>query len=121
MRLLLDQPLLDRPLLDRLLRGLARGLVAYGCSAGFVPPAAPAPAPSAGPGPGHPERLCPDVPLTAVEAALDRRLSGRARRFGARTGRRQDVGDTASGRRAGRPGVRTPVPPATRSGGDASG
>ncbi|GJF27701.1 hypothetical protein KNE206_04010 [Kitasatospora sp. NE20-6] len=75
-------PLLGHPLFGRLLRGLACGLAAYGCSAGFVPPAAPAPAPPDGPGPGHPERFRPDVPLTAVEAALDRRLSGRLARSG---------------------------------------
>ncbi|MFD8750681.1 DUF6059 family protein [Kitasatospora sp. NPDC059577] len=29
-----------------------------------------------GPGPGHPERLCPELPLSAVEARLSRELGG---------------------------------------------
>ncbi|MFF7993555.1 DUF6059 family protein [Kitasatospora xanthocidica] len=28
-----------------------------------------------GPGPGHPERLCPEVPLSAVESRLSRELA----------------------------------------------
>ncbi|MEU2282446.1 DUF6059 family protein [Streptomyces sp. NPDC013178] len=34
------------------------------------------PPPLTGPAPLHPERLCPERPLTAVEHALDRQLAG---------------------------------------------
>ncbi|MFJ6217199.1 DUF6059 family protein [Streptomyces sp. NPDC092296] len=72
-----------RSLLARSVRLVVDSLVAAGQFCVYVPPVAPITAqipvgPAAGgPGPGHPERLCPEVPLSAVEAALSRQLRGR--------------------------------------------
>lgn len=63
-----------RSLLLRLLRALAEALVGYGRTMALVPSAVP-PA-HRGPAPGHPERLCPEAPLSAVEAALWQELAG---------------------------------------------
>ena len=59
------------------LRGVWRGLVAYGavCLAGeCARAAAERPGPLSGPAAGHPERLRPDVPLSPLERALMREL-----------------------------------------------
>ncbi|MFI9330377.1 DUF6059 family protein [Kitasatospora sp. NPDC052868] len=61
-------------LLGSCLRFLLRGLIVSGQISGYVPPVL---APSgSGPAPGHPERLCPEVPLSAVELRLRRELRG---------------------------------------------
>ncbi|MER6075312.1 DUF6059 family protein [Streptomyces sp. NPDC001817] len=72
----------------RLLRSAYHALSAFGwlCLAHPAPPIDPAdstepPAPT-GPPPGHPERLCPERPLTRVELSLERRLLSRTRRWG---------------------------------------
>ncbi|AYV33065.1 hypothetical protein EES41_40535 (plasmid) [Streptomyces sp. ADI95-16] len=58
-----------------LLRPAFDVLAAYGwLLIGPVLPTAPV-APLTGPGPGHPERLCPERPLTAGERALARQLA----------------------------------------------
>jgi hypothetical protein len=58
-----------------LLRVLQEAFVALGRVWLFIPTSLPdPPPPPAGPVPGHPERLCPDVPLTAQEEALRRQL-----------------------------------------------
>lgn len=58
-----------------LLRALQEAFVALGRVWLFIPVALPdPPPPPAGPVPGHPERLRPDVPLTAQEEALRRQL-----------------------------------------------
>ncbi|MFJ2741728.1 DUF6059 family protein [Streptomyces sp. NPDC087440] len=45
----------------------------------YVPPADPHATPEpAGPAPGHPERRCPEVPLSASERAWERQLAGDA-------------------------------------------
>ncbi|MFF2044108.1 DUF6059 family protein [Kitasatospora sp. NPDC058170] len=63
-------------LLGSCLRFLLRGLIVSGQISGYVPPVLP---PSrSGPVPGHPERLCPEVPLSAVEVGLRRQLRGLA-------------------------------------------
>ncbi|MFE9426933.1 DUF6059 family protein [Kitasatospora sp. NPDC006697] len=56
----------------RCARRLLAELVAFGLLWMHVPdPPAPA---GSGPGPRHPERLCPEVPLSAVELQLAREL-----------------------------------------------
>ncbi|WP_433547545.1 DUF6059 family protein [Streptomyces sp. CA-294286] len=45
----------------------------------YVPPGEPDGEPGtepAGPAPGHPERMCPQLPLSATERALERELTG---------------------------------------------
>lgn len=72
------------PLWLRLARALGHGLQALGAMhvsvlatpPGTDPahPAHPGPPPLQGPPPGHPEQLRPDIPLTALERALERRM-----------------------------------------------
>ncbi|WP_407563191.1 DUF6059 family protein [Streptomyces sp. 184] len=61
-----------------LLRVTREALMALGRVWFFIPTSPPDPPPPdpppAGPVPGHPERLCPDVPLTEQEKALQRQL-----------------------------------------------
>lgn len=58
-----------------LLRALQEAFVALGRVWLFLPlPPPDMPPPPEGPAPGHPERLCPDTPLTAQEEALRRQL-----------------------------------------------
>ncbi|GHH51194.1 DUF6059 family protein [Streptomyces candidus] len=52
----------------------AAGLMWLGLAAEPPDPAAQAPPELRPPPAGHPERLCPDVPLSATERALDRQL-----------------------------------------------
>ncbi|MFJ1594998.1 DUF6059 family protein [Kitasatospora albolonga] len=76
----------------RLLAALGRSLSAAGWMwlglAGVGPPPPPGSAPPLPPGPlrpppeGHPERLCPEVPLTEAERALARDLARTAPRDG---------------------------------------
>ncbi|MER6118473.1 hypothetical protein E6R60_09870 [Streptomyces sp. A0642] len=70
-----------RTLLTRYLRSCAGALIAFGQIWIPVPPG-PAPqdgrtdeAPG-GPAPGHPERLCPEVPLSEAEMTWGRQLLG---------------------------------------------
>ncbi|MFF2521134.1 DUF6059 family protein [Streptomyces liangshanensis] len=79
-----------RLLLARCLRSAVNALVAFGHLWVYVPPlprspaaqtpqsppAPPGPHELTGPAPGHPERLCPEVPLTETEMALRRQLLG---------------------------------------------
>ncbi|MFD5453052.1 DUF6059 family protein [Streptomyces sp. NPDC003470] len=65
----------------RCLRAVWDALVDYGSFWACVPPlpeAAPVRRPAlAGPAPAHPERLCPELPLTAVERRLRDQLCDR--------------------------------------------
>ncbi|MFC9243885.1 DUF6059 family protein [Streptomyces sp. NPDC057136] len=57
------------------LRLLMEALIAFG---GLWVPPPPPPLPAAspqGPTPGHPERLCPEIPLSEAELRLQRELS----------------------------------------------
>jgi hypothetical protein len=80
-----------RLLLARCLRSAVNALIAFGHLWVYIPPLptpptaqtqpAPPPAPAlpqslTGPAPGHPERLCPEVPLTETEMTLRRQLLG---------------------------------------------
>ncbi|MYV53157.1 DUF6059 family protein [Streptomyces sp. SID3212] len=79
-----------RLLLARCLRSAVNALVAFGHLWVYVPPlpasptaqtppsppAAPGPHRLTGPAPGHPERLCPEVPLSETEMMLRRQLLG---------------------------------------------
>lgn len=73
---------LSRLLYDRCVLPVARCLVEYGSYWVYVPPVEPAHVRGlvppdeelTGPAEGHPERLCPDVPLSAVERELARSL-----------------------------------------------
>ncbi|MFD5769947.1 DUF6059 family protein [Streptomyces sp. NPDC127049] len=51
------------------------GLAGTGPPPPWLPPPSPPPEPLRPPPDGHPERLCPEVPLTEVERALERELS----------------------------------------------
>lgn len=68
-------------LIRRFLREVYEGLQAYGalyvsgaCLPGGTPPPSEGPVGREGPPAAHPERLRPDVALTAVERALERQL-----------------------------------------------
>lgn len=68
-------------LIRRLLCEVYEALQAYGAVhvsgawlAGATPPSAKEPVRREGPPAAHPERLCPDAALTAVERALERQL-----------------------------------------------
>lgn len=64
-------------LLARYLRTVAHALVAFGQTWVYIPPTAePDDVPAAGPPPGHPERLCPEVPLSKAEMTWGRQLLG---------------------------------------------
>ncbi|MFJ4682485.1 DUF6059 family protein [Streptomyces sp. NPDC091377] len=52
-----------------LLRAAQESLIAFGRIWVWIPPVESEPPPG-GPPPGHPERLCPDVPLSAVEVEI---------------------------------------------------
>ncbi|MGX1881776.1 DUF6059 family protein [Streptomyces sp. NPDC055287] len=65
--------------ITRLLRVFLDALIAYGQIYVHVPDQR-----IDEPGPGHPERLCAEQPLTAMERALDHQLEGR--RGGKRNG-----------------------------------
>ncbi len=61
----------------RCLQAIWEALVSYG-SFWICIPEAPEPGPPlAGPAPHHPERLCPELPLTTVERRLQEELCGR--------------------------------------------
>ncbi|MGW6206674.1 DUF6059 family protein [Streptomyces sp. NPDC055089] len=70
-----------RTLLTRYLRSCVGALVAFGQIWIYIPPA-PVPEDGAtdeapgGPPPGHPERLCPEVPLSEAEMTWGRQLLG---------------------------------------------
>ncbi|NGO43899.1 DUF6059 family protein [Streptomyces ureilyticus] len=61
----------------RFLRGCYESLVAAGWMWLGLPAAPPTPRPPVllPPPLGHPERLCPDIPLTTTERALERQLA----------------------------------------------
>ncbi|MFE0805662.1 DUF6059 family protein [Streptomyces sp. NPDC058812] len=63
----------------RCLRAIWEALVGYGSFWVWIPPLPEAERPPdlAGPAPYHPERLCPELPLTAVERRLLEQLRGR--------------------------------------------
>lgn len=66
-----------RILLARYLRSFAYALVAFGQIWVYIPPAAEADdGPADGPPPGHPERLCPEIPLSEAEMIWGRQLLG---------------------------------------------
>ncbi|MFF1924493.1 DUF6059 family protein [Streptomyces sp. NPDC058221] len=66
-----------RILLARRLRSAAYALVSFGQIWVYIPPTAePDDVPAAGPCPGHPERLCPEVPLSEAEMTWGRQLLG---------------------------------------------
>ncbi|MEU3187607.1 DUF6059 family protein [Streptomyces sp. NPDC006923] len=120
-----------RTLLVRCRRSVVNWLIAFGQIWVYIPPTAPTASPApAGPAPGHPERLCPEVPLSEVEKALLRQLLGGGEEsYGPRGDaggpgrRRHDTADGGTRRSPGPlPGVdttghhraapRTPRPPA---------
>ncbi|MFJ4717375.1 DUF6059 family protein [Streptomyces sp. NPDC088785] len=61
----------------RFVRGVYRALKAYGSYYTGLDPERPEGIQLEDPAPGHPERLCRDIPLTAVERALVRELEAR--------------------------------------------
>ncbi|WP_046508714.1 DUF6059 family protein [Streptomyces odonnellii] len=67
-------------LLRSLVSSMGKWMIAYGQIWVYIPPSAPQPRPGSrpltGPVRGHPERLCPEVPLNEVELALRRELLG---------------------------------------------
>lgn len=73
---------LSRLVYDRCVLPVARCLVSYGSYWVYIPPVelnhglglTPENATLTGPATGHPERLCPDVPLSALERELSRSL-----------------------------------------------
>lgn len=71
---------MSRSFLARLLRSLVNSFIAYG-EAHCQPPGTAAlplidlsPVDLQGPPPGHPERLRPDLPLSALERALEQQI-----------------------------------------------
>ncbi|MFD0021146.1 DUF6059 family protein [Streptomyces sp. NPDC058382] len=66
-----------RIILARYLRSVAYALVSFGRIWVYIPPTdEPDATPAAGPAPGHPERLCPEVPLSDAEMIWCRQLLG---------------------------------------------
>lgn len=63
-------------LLTRCLRSALNAVAAYGRLWVYVPPVPVPSVPTAGPPSGHPERLCPEVPLSDLEKELSRQLLG---------------------------------------------
>ncbi|MCX4450551.1 DUF6059 family protein [Streptomyces sp. NPDC087866] len=66
-----------RLVLARYLRSFASSLIAFGRIWVYIPPTdEQVGKPAEGPPPGHPERLCPEIPLSAAERAWGRQLLG---------------------------------------------
>ncbi|WP_329022812.1 MULTISPECIES: DUF6059 family protein [unclassified Streptomyces] len=63
--------------LARYLRSFVSSFIAFGQIWVYIPPVDERrTGPTEGPPPGHPERLCPEIPLSAAELAWGRQLLG---------------------------------------------